>query len=104
MIDPQSLFSYIKIPCTNASISLYYSIKYPPCSLTISPEATKGSDPMDNSDEFEDLVKELENFETEAKTLHERIARLMHDAREISTLVDGGDGIEAETVVEGSDD
>ena len=59
---------------------------------------------MDNSDEFDDLVKELENFETEAKSLHERIARLMHDAREISTLVDGADGIDADAIVEGSDD
>tara|TARA_B110000014_G_C19522587_1_gene280854 strand:+ start:194 stop:373 length:180 start_codon:yes stop_codon:yes gene_type:complete len=59
---------------------------------------------MDNSDEFEDLVKELENFETEAKFLHERIARLMHDAREISTLADGAEGIQADVMVEGSDD
>lgn len=58
---------------------------------------------MDNSVEFEDLVKELENFESEAKNLHERIARLMHDAREISSLADGGEN-EAEVVVEGSDD
>ncbi|MEE2752570.1 MAG: hypothetical protein VX910_01200 [Candidatus Latescibacterota bacterium] len=59
---------------------------------------------MDNSDEFEDLVKELENFETDAKFLHERIARLMHDAREISTLADGLDGTETDVIVEGSDD
>ena len=58
---------------------------------------------MDNSDEFEDLVQELENFETEAKSLHERIARLMNDAREISVLADGMEG-EAEIVVEGNDD
>lgn len=58
---------------------------------------------MDNSAEFEDLVKELENFESEAKSLHERIARLMHDAREISALADG-DEVEVEAVVEGSDD
>ena len=58
---------------------------------------------MDNSAEFEDLVKELENFESEAKSLHERIARLMSDAREISALADGGES-EAEVVVEGSDD
>ena len=57
---------------------------------------------MDNSDEFEDLVKELENFESEAKSLHERIARLMHDAREISALADGEE--EAVAAVEGSDD
>ena len=57
---------------------------------------------MDNSDEFEDLVKELENFESEAKNLHERIARLMHDAREISALADGEE--EAVAAVEGSDD
>ena len=68
----------------------------------ISPEATRGSDPMTNSDEFEDLVKELENFETEAKSLHERIARLMDDAREISALAESE--LEAEAVVEGSDD
>ena len=70
--------------------------------MNISPEAVKGSDPMENTDEFEDLVKELENFESEAKNLHERIARLMHDAREISTLGDGAD--EAEMVAEGSSD
>jgi uncharacterized coiled-coil DUF342 family protein len=57
---------------------------------------------MDNSAEFEDLVKELENFESEAKSLHERIARLMHDAREISSLADGE--VETEAGVEGSDD
>jgi len=57
---------------------------------------------MDNSAEFEDLVKELENFESEAKSLHERIARLMHDAREISSLADGE--VETEADVEGSDD
>ena len=57
---------------------------------------------MDNSAEFEDLVKELENFESEAKSLHERIARLMHDAREISALADGE--VETEAGVEGSDD
>ena len=58
---------------------------------------------MDNSAEFEDLVKELENFESEAKSLHERIARLMHDAREISALADGVES-EADAVVEVSDD
>ena len=57
---------------------------------------------MDNSAEFEDLVEELESFEAEAKNLHERIARLMHDAREISTLADGEE--EPEAIVEGSDD
>jgi uncharacterized coiled-coil DUF342 family protein len=57
---------------------------------------------MDNSAEFEDLVKELENFESEAKSLHERIARLMHDAREISSLADGE--VETEAGVDGSDD
>ena len=57
---------------------------------------------MDNSAEFEDLVKELENFESEAKSLHEKIARLMHDAREISALADGE--VETEAGVEGSDD
>lgn len=58
---------------------------------------------MDNSAEFEDLVKELENFENEAKSLHERIARLMQDAREISSLADGVEG-EPEVMAESSDD
>ena len=57
---------------------------------------------MDNTAEFEDLVKELENFESEAKSLHQRIARLMHDAREISALAEHE--VETEAVLEGSDD
>ena len=57
---------------------------------------------MDNTGEFEDLVKELEIFESEAKSLHQRIARLMQDAREISALAESE--VETEAVVEGSDD
>lgn len=47
---------------------------------------------MDNTSEFEDLVQELDVFEQEAKSLQEKVARLMHDAREVSSVASGPDG------------
>ena len=47
---------------------------------------------MDNTSEFEDLVQELDVFEQEAKSLQEKVARLMHDAREVSAPPSGADG------------
>ncbi len=47
---------------------------------------------MDNTAEFEDLVQKLDTFEQEAKSLQEKIARLMHDAREVSGVPSGPDG------------
>ena len=51
---------------------------------------------MDNSSEFDDLVQELYVFEQEAKSLQEKVARLLHDAREVSAVSAGPDGQDGE--------
>lgn len=57
---------------------------------------------MDNTREFEDLVRELDTFEQEAKNLKEKVSRLMRDAREVSGLGDGPEGV-AEALSEGGE-